>query len=88
MDGQTVSMGDEFDTPSDDSDETWHQEDDHWGWGITCPACNLKPLIRNKAPLLSISTLKRQNVEGLTSREEEREMIGDRWNDEKIGRAR
>ena len=88
MDEQTATTGDDYDYPPDDSDETWHQADDHWGWGIECPDCNRKAPIRNEGPMLSISTLKRQNLEGRTSREEERDMLGDRWDDPKVGRAR
>jgi len=90
VDEQTVTTGEyEGDYPPDDCDTTWHVHDDKtWAWGINCELCSSGQRIRNQAPMLAISTLQRQNIEGRTSREEEREMIGDRWNDEKIGRAR
>jgi hypothetical protein len=73
--------------PSDDSDETWHQEDDHWGWGIVCDKCERKDPIRNSPPMFNIHHLKAQNNLGMTVREMEKDIIGDRNHDE-IDRVR
>ena len=35
----------------------------------------------------NINHLQRQNRDGTTSQSEEREALGDRWNDEKVGRV-
>lgn len=47
----------------------------------------LRELPDNPKVMFNISTLKRQNSEGSTTAGEEREALGDRWNDPKIGRA-
>ena len=87
MDEETVTTGDDFDYPPDDSDETWHLEDDHWGWGILCDKCDKKPKIRNEAPHFNIHHLKVQNEVGMTVNEWRKDIFADR-DPEEIQRAR
>ncbi len=88
MDEETVHAWEE--RPDDDADFTWHENDNHWGYGINCDDCRgTKDGARyaHTAPMVNIRHLKRQNELSITAAGEEREAIGDRWNDEKIGRA-
>ncbi len=87
MDEQTVHAWDE--RPSDDADFTWHEDGDHWGYGINCDVCHTPNDWHGyDGPAMNIRHLKRQNQDGTTSASEEREALGDRWNDETVGRAR
>ena len=89
-----ATLGDDYDYPPDNSDRTWHlHDDDTWGWGISCTECLGPPRKGtyrnpNRPPGAAIHHLKRQNSLSQTTREEEREMLGDRWNDPKVQRAR
>jgi hypothetical protein len=76
--------------PPDDSPKTWHVHDDEgWGWGISCDECYTRPdWIGKETVHLAISELKKQNKDGMTTREMEREILGDRWDDPKVQRAR
>ena len=63
--------------PPDDSDRTWHvHDDDTWGWDIHCDVCYTPRVVTPyRGPNFAIEILKRQNREGRTSAEEEREVL-------------
>lgn len=86
-----ATMGDDFDYPSGDHDETWHvHADKTWGWGISCDECR-KPRrgseYAHTLPRFNIRHLQTQNVLGQTVAEMERDIIGDADPD-KIDRVR
>ena len=65
------------------------REPAHLNWRCESDICNQ---LRNMEmpetrTAFNIRTLQRQNREGKTTREEEREALGDRWNDPRVGRA-
>ncbi len=84
MDEQSVTTGDDFDYPSDDADKTWHMHDDgSWGWDIRCPVCYTPRVVKPyPGPYFSIRHLKAQNAVGMTVREWEKDIIGDKDPDE------
>lgn len=47
----------------------------------------LRRLPDNPKVMFNITQLKRQNINNTTTAGEEREALGDRWNDPKVGRA-
>jgi len=74
--------------PPDDADFTWHVHDDGgWAEGVVCAECRAPMRLPVPGPSFNIRHLQRQNLDGTTTRSEEREALGDRWDDEKIGRA-
>lgn len=89
MGEQTVTTGNHFDYPPDDSDETWHVHDDGtWDWGINCSTCHTPRVPKPyPGPYFSIRHLKAQNALGMTVREWEKDIIGDR-NPDEIQRVR
>lgn len=75
--------------PPNDAPFTWHVHDDGgWGRGAVCEVCVAERPEPAGAPYFNIRHLKRQNITGMSSRMEEREAIGDRWNDPTIDRVR
>jgi hypothetical protein len=78
--------------PSDAETKTWHEHDPEkpgsWAWGVSCEECRGEPPVPGTGPYFNIRTLQRQNITGMSSRMEEREALGDRWDDPKVGRAR
>lgn len=95
-DERTDVSGTEFDYPPNDSDRTWHMhDDDTWGWGISCSVCLPEPRHgtarwpkgASEVPQLAIRHLRSQNATAMTTRELEREALGDRWDDPKVQRV-
>lgn len=89
MDEETIVSYEDY--PADDSPDTWHVHDDGWGWGISCDDCRQVRRGDEGAstlPQFNIRHLQRQNELGTTSSSEEREALGDRWNDPTVQRAR
>ncbi len=66
-----------------------HDHDRRRDWyADPCLGCTLgTPRNPRSINTMTIGTLKRQNAEGITTAGEEREAIGDRWNDDRIGKA-
>lgn len=85
------------DRPANDSEHTWHvHDDDTWGWGTSCSVCLPEPRHGTarwpksvaERPQVNIRHLRAQNALGMTAREQEREALGDRWDDPKVQRVR
>ncbi len=58
--------------PADDSDRTWHKDDDHWGWDIRCEECAVVATGKKYAgtgPRFNIARLKDQNANHYTTNE-------------------
>lgn len=71
--------------------KTWHvHDDDTWEWGAVCEVCQVERPVGGpgiNAPWFNIKQLQKQNATGISTAMEEREALGDRWNDPKIGRV-
>lgn len=78
-----------LDQPSEDETRTWHVHDEGgWAWGVVCDVCRVERPSPPPGPFFNIKMLQKQNATGMSTRMEEREALGDRWNDPRIGRVR
>ena len=74
--------------PSSSETKTWHvHDDDTWEWGVVCEVCRVPEPVPSPGPYFNIRQLQKQNESGISSRMEEREALGDRWDDPKVGRV-